>query len=62
MEMMNTAIRLWRTLRNQNSCGSNALNMIMDQPPYQYSPNTRCQKVQRSYGLPLYQAMKYSMA
>ena len=62
IETMNTAIRLCRTFLNQKSCGTIALNISIAHPPYQYCPNNRCQNVQRSYGLPLYQAMKYSIA
>ena len=45
---MNTATRLCRTFLNQKTCGTNALNHTIAQPPYQYFPNNRCQNVQRS--------------
>ena len=61
IEMMKSAVRLVRIFLNQSSCDTNALQMIIAQPPHHIGPNARRQKVVCSNVLPLYQATKYSM-
>ena len=51
-----------RTQRNQKNCGVRTLQLIIHQYPQPYGPNARLMKVYRSKGLPLYQAMKNSIA
>jgi hypothetical protein len=62
IEMMKSAVRLIRIFRNQSNCETKALQMIMVQPAHHMGPKARRKNVVCSKILPLYQAMKYSMA
>ena len=41
IEMTNSAVRLVRIFRNQSSCDTKALQMIMVQPAHHIEPNAR---------------------
>ncbi len=47
---------------NHSSCGTQALQMIMIQPAHHIGPKARSRRRVCSNVLPLYQAMKYSVA
>src|SRR3954453_6887273 len=62
IEITNSEVTLRRIFRNQSSCDTNALQMIMVQPAHHWGPKARRKKVVCSKIFPLYQATKYSIA